>query len=84
MKNSLYTLFNKPFGNCKTGNKKLRKESKMLLTINDVSQILKISVSTVYRWVHKKEIPYIKLGGKVRFSDSELQQFIKKNSISIS
>lgn len=66
------------------GNKKLRKESKMLLTINDVSQILKISVSTLYRWVHKKEIPYIKLGGKVRFSDSELQQFIKNNSISIS
>lgn len=56
----------------------------MLLTINDVSQILKISVSTIYRWVHKKKIPYIKLGGKVRFSDSELQQFIKKNSISIS
>lgn len=66
------------------GNKKLRKESKMLLTINEVSQILKISVPTIYRWVHKKEIPYIKLGGKVRFSDSELQQFIKKNSISIS
>lgn len=57
---------------------------KNLYNINDLSKLLKISTSTLYRWVHKKEIPYIKLGGKVRFSDSELQQFIKKNSISIS
>lgn len=65
------------------GNKKLRKESKMLLTINEVSQILKYPSLLFIVGCIKRKIPYIKLGGKVRFSDSELQQFIKKNSISI-
>lgn len=54
----------------------------MLLTIKEVSNILKISESTLYRWVHKKEIPFVKLGGKLRFSPDEIQEFIKKNSVS--
>lgn len=54
----------------------------MLLTIKDVSKILKISESTLYRWVHKKEIPFVKLGGKLRFSQDKIQEYIKKNSVS--
>ena len=56
----------------------------MLLTIEEVSNILKISESTIYRWVHKREIPFVKLGGKLRFSQDEIQEYIKKNSVSIS
>ncbi len=54
----------------------------MLLTIKEVSEVLKISESTLYRWVHKKEIPFVKLGGKPRFLQDEIQEFIKKNSVS--
>lgn len=53
----------------------------MLLTIKEVSNILKISESTLYRWVHKKEIPFVKLGGKLRFSPDAIQEYIKKNSV---
>ena len=57
---------------------------KNLITIQELSILLQISTSTLYRWVHKKEIPYVKLGGKLRFSKSDIDDFIKQNSVSIS
>lgn len=54
----------------------------MLLTIKEVSEILKTSTSTLYRWVHKKEIPFVKIGGKLLFKEDTLDEFIKKNSVS--
>lgn len=81
-KTGLKLIQNKPFGNCENNYTKLRKEQKMLLTIKEISKILKISESTLYRWVHKREIPFVKLGGKLLFSQDEIQEYIKKNSVS--
>lgn len=53
-----------------------------LLTIDELSTILQTSKSTIYRWVHKREIPFVKLGGKLLFSQDEIQEYIKKNSVS--
>lgn len=50
-----------------------RRRIKMLLTINEVAEMLKISVSTLYRWVNKREIPFVKLGGKLRFNEDEIK-----------
>ena len=55
-----------------------------LLTIDDVAELFKTSKSTIYRWVHKREIPFVKLGGKLRFNEEDNQIFIKQNSVSIS
>ena len=55
---------------------------KNLYNIEETSKFLRISVSTLYRWVHKKEIPFVKLGGKLLFSQDEVQEYIKKNSVS--
>lgn len=55
-----------------------------LLTIDDVAELFKTSKSTIYRWVHKRKIPFVKLGGKLRFNENDIQEFIKQNSVSIS
>lgn len=55
---------------------------KNLYNIKETSNILKTSESTLYRWVHKKVIPFVKLGGKLRFSQDAIQEYIKKNSVS--
>ena len=55
-----------------------------LLTVEDIAELFQTSTSTIYRWVHKREIPFVKLGGKLRFSPDEIQEYIKQNSISIS
>ena len=57
---------------------------KNLLTVQEVAEMLKISVSTLYRWVHKREIPFVKLGGKLRFNEDEIKTFILQNSVSVS
>ena len=53
-----------------------------LLTVEEIAELFQTSTSTIYRWVHKREIPFVKLGGKLRFSPNEIQEFIKKNSVS--
>ncbi len=55
-----------------------------LLTIDDVAGLLKISKSTLYRWVNKREIPFVKLGGKLRFNEDEIKTFILQNSFNVS
>lgn len=53
-----------------------------LLTVEEIAELFQTSTSTIYRWVHKREIPFVKLGGKLRFSQDAIQEYIKKNSIS--
>ena len=53
---------------------------KNLYNINDLSKLLKISTSTLYRWVHRKEIQFVKLGGRLLFESEKIQEFIQHNS----
>ena len=53
----------------------------MLLTVKETAKFLKISESTIYRWIHKKKIEYTKLGSRVMFSEESLQELIKNNTI---
>lgn len=53
---------------------------KNLYNIEETSKFLRISVSTLYRWVHKKEIPFVKLGGRLLFNEDEIELFVKNNT----
>lgn len=53
-----------------------------LLTVEEIAELFQTSTSTIYRWVHKREIPFVKLGGKLRFSPDAIHEYIKKNSVS--
>ncbi len=52
-----------------------------LLDIQQTADYLHISVSTLYRWVHRKEIQYIKIGSRVLFSQESLEEFIRINTV---
>ena len=58
----------------------MRKKVKMLLTVKETAEILKISESTLYRWVHQKKINYIKLGG-LKFDSDYIQEYIKQHTV---
>ena len=53
----------------------------MLLTIKETAEALKISVSTLYRWIHQRKIEYVKIGSRVLFIDEMLNDYIKKNTV---
>ena len=57
-----------------------------LLTVEDVSRILRLKVSTVYDWVYTGLLPSIraKKGRRrsvVRFRQGDIEEFIKNNFI---
>ena len=52
-----------------------------LLTIEDLSAITGIAVKTLYiRGGGTSTLPRIKLGGKVRFRESDVQAWIQRNT----
>lgn len=52
-----------------------------LLNIQETASYLRISVSTLYRWIHEKKIEHIKLGSRVLFSKEYLDEFIKSRTV---
>ena len=49
-----------------------------LLKIDQVSELLQISKSLVYKWVHYDYIPHYKVGRLVRFNESEINKWLKR------
>jgi excisionase family DNA binding protein len=55
------------------------------LTIKDVCEKLYLSRSSIYNYVSGHKIPYVKLGGKLLFIESDINNWInskKKEAIS--
>jgi excisionase family DNA binding protein len=47
-----------------------------LLTLSDVAEILKISVPTVRRLQQQRKIPFVKVGGSIRFARSDVASYL--------
>lgn len=47
-----------------------------LLTIDEVAQMLNIKKTTLYDWVHKGKIRYVKVGRLVRFLEEDIAKII--------
>ena len=51
-----------------------------LLSINEVARILAVSPATIRTWIHRKRIPYVKMGRRVGFHPDTIRTFIAKNT----
>lgn len=49
-----------------------------LIDIHTLSLMLSVKPKTVYDWVHRGVIPYVKLGKLVRFDEKEIMRWIEK------
>ena len=49
-----------------------------LLTPQQLSDLLQIKQSTVYKWVHYRYVPYVKLGTAIRFRTAKIEEWVKK------
>ena len=52
-----------------------------LLTIKDVAGLLKVSVASVRRLQQGRHLPFIKVGGSVRFAKSDIIEYLKKQRV---
>ena len=46
-----------------------------LVTIAQLAEHLQLSVGTIYYWVHRREIPYMKIGKHLRFNLNEVMGY---------
>jgi excisionase family DNA binding protein len=54
------------------------------LTVNEAAKLLRISVSTLYRWSETGVVPSRKFGGHtLRFLDSDIEEFTRPKSAGI-
>lgn len=49
-----------------------------VLTVPEVAEYLKISISKVYHLVQRKQIPHLKIGRNVRIRESDLMKWISE------
>ena len=52
-----------------------------LLTTAEVSEMLNVSVATVRRLQQGRHIPFIKVGGSVRFAKSDIVSYLEKRRV---
>ncbi len=48
-----------------------------LLSIKDVSTLLKVKVKTLYQWVGLNQIPHLRLNGSIRFDPDDVLAWVK-------
>ena len=48
------------------------------MTVNDVARLLNVNPRTVYRWYSAGELPHIKIGGSLRFKQSDLLALLER------
>jgi len=51
-----------------------------LLTIQEASELTRLSVKTLYNATCKRTIPFTKLGGKLLFDEAKLVAWIEEHS----
>ncbi len=47
-----------------------------LVDIDELAAVLRIHKGTIYNWVHRRKIPYVKVGRLVRFDLSEIAKYV--------
>lgn len=55
--------------------------NKLLLTSKELAQKINVPINTIYYWVSRKEIPYIKVGKHNRFDYEEVMEFFRDKTL---
>lgn len=48
-----------------------------LLTPQQLSDLLQVKLSTIYKWVHYGYMPFVKIGSLVRFREEKVEEWLK-------
>lgn len=52
-----------------------------LLTLEEARELLQVSKTTLYRLTQQQRIPFIKIGGSIRFNEVKLIQWIDERTV---
>lgn len=49
-----------------------------LIDIQALSALLSVKPKTIYDWVHRRYVPFVKIGRLVRFDENEIRRWIEE------
>ncbi len=55
--------------------------NKRLIDINELSEYIGLSTSTIYSWVSQRRIPFVKCGRLTKFDLQRINDWIKESSV---
>ncbi len=59
----------------------MRMENNMkLITVKELSEIIRIKKSAIYNLIHKRAIPFVRVGAKTLFKLSDVEEYINRNT----
>ena len=47
-----------------------------LITIQELSELLKVKTKTIYQWAELRQIPFLKLNGALRFDLDDIEKWL--------
>ena len=54
-----------------------------LIDIKELSKLIGVQKPTLYHWVNRKSVPYLKIGGLVKFKPSEVEQWMNSRAVAV-
>jgi len=52
-----------------------------LLTVKEISKILRLSPHTLRKWIQLGKVPIVRMGGKTLFNYEDISAFVSKHSV---
>jgi excisionase family DNA binding protein len=74
----ILTILNEKKGNIDSDKSN---QSDRLLNVKEVSAFIRVAQITVYKWTSAREIPFIKIGGRVLFKHEDVEKWIDKRKV---
>jgi excisionase family DNA binding protein len=66
-----------PFKDLQTGNQEALGPAEPLMTVAEAASFLRLRPKTLYLWVTRGKVPYLRAGSAVRFSRAELEAWLR-------
>jgi excisionase family DNA binding protein len=51
-----------------------------LMTAKELAEILRVAQKTVFGWVAKRKIPYVRVNGALRFAKRQIIAWLQRNN----
>jgi excisionase family DNA binding protein len=58
----------------------MEKENLRLITVKELGEIIRLKKSSIYSLVHKRSIPFVKIGSKTLFKVIDIERYIEQNT----
>lgn len=52
-----------------------------LISPKELAKYLKISQATIYRLIERRKITFLKIGGSLRFSKSDIEEYLRDSRV---